>query len=78
VEGVRFYLLFISLLEDVAMNSRIFIFFCSLKWDKFLQNNINNQTRRADKLNLLEGEAYAGVDLRGGPHPLILYAETWT
>lgn len=54
------------------------VFFCSLKVEKFLQSNITNQTRRADKLNLLEGEAYAGVDLRGGPHPLMLYAETWT
>jgi len=37
---------------------------------------MNNQTGSANKLDLLEGEAYAGVDLRGGPHPLILYAET--
>lgn len=60
------------------MNSRRFVFFCSLKVEKFLQSNLSNQTGRADKLSLLEGEAYAGVDLHGGPHPLMLYAETWT
>lgn len=60
------------------MNSRIFVFFCSLKREKFLGSNTTSQTRRVEKLNLLEGEAYSGVDLRGGPHPLMLYAETWT
>lgn len=43
-----------------------------------MNSNITKQTGRADEPNLLEGEAYSGVDLRGGPHPLMLYAETRT
>lgn len=73
---INYYFAYFGGLEEVWV--LLFISLLDGHYNYIMNSNITEQTGRADKPNLLEGEAYSGVDLHGAPHPLMLYAETRT